>query len=109
MVDKTIVLPIACLSGICAAMLVFIWWFFPKWYKKGVAQDQRDIDEALRERREYIEAAAAARRAANRSSGDSGDGDANGDGEGDLEAQRRGSKTPAVTAQTYRPPPIATF
>ncbi|KEF51418.1 uncharacterized protein A1O9_12567 [Exophiala aquamarina CBS 119918] len=107
MVDKAIVLPIACLSGICGAMLIFIWWFFPKWYKKGLAQDRRDMDDALRERREYIAAEAAARRAANSSSDAGSVGDAS--GEEDLEAQRRGSKAPAVTAQTYRPPPIAVF
>jgi len=89
-------------------MLVFIWWFFPKWYKKGLAQDQRDIDEALRERREYIETQATLRRAARDAQGDGG-GSGDGDGESDLEAQRRGSKGPAVTSATYRPPPIATF
>lgn len=103
MVDKTIVLPIACLSGICAAMLVFIWWFFPKWYKKGVAQDQRDMDEVIRERRELAAARAA------RLTSDEDSASREGQDEDDVEAQRRASKTPVVNHHTYRPPPIATF
>lgn len=103
MVDKSVVLPIACLSGICAAMLVFIWWWFPKWYKKGVAQDQRDMDEVILERR-ALEAARAARAASEEDSSSR-----EGQDQGDVEAQRHDSKTPVVNHHTYRPPPIATF
>lgn len=104
MVNNTVVLPIACLSGICVAMLIFIWWFFPKWYKKGVEADMRDMDEMLAERR-AVAAANAARAADTQSSN------------GDVEAQRQDSatdaaptvKVPQVNQHTYRPPPIATF
>ncbi|KAK5050968.1 hypothetical protein LTR84_003527 [Exophiala bonariae] len=109
MVNKAVVLPIACLSGICAAMLIFIWWFFPKWYKKGVAQDQAEMDQVIALRRDILAArvrAAARANNADASSGDTGAGDAEA-AQRDLEAQD--AKLAAVTQHVYRPQPVAVF
>ena len=101
MVSKSAVIPIAALSSIVGVMLIFIWWWFPKWYKKGVQADQDDIDRMRARQREM----AAARAAESEASG--------GEANGDVEAQRQGStasaKAPVVNAQTYRPSQIATF
>lgn len=43
MVNQSIVLPCAVLGGICAVMLVFIWWWFPRAWKKGNKQDEEAI------------------------------------------------------------------
>lgn len=107
MVNKAVILPIACLSGVCAAMLIFIWWFFPKWYKKGVAQDQRDMDEVIMIRRNILAARARAAEAAANPDRSSGDSTEASQAQRDLEAQD--AKLAAVTQHVYRPPPIATF
>jgi hypothetical protein len=45
--------PVGILSGLCVAMFVFIWWWFPRTWKKGVKQDMDRIDEELRQRQEH--------------------------------------------------------
>jgi len=34
------------LGGIAAAMLIFIWWWFPRTWIKGTAQDNAQLDDA---------------------------------------------------------------
>jgi len=50
MVDYSIVLPCAVLGGICAGMLVFIWWWFPRTWKKGGKQEEEAIDMSIEAR-----------------------------------------------------------
>jgi hypothetical protein len=50
MVNNSVVLPVAILSAVAAAMLVFIWWWFPRAWDRGTAQDRADIDAELRRR-----------------------------------------------------------
>ncbi len=44
MVSNAVVIPVAVLASICVAMFVFVWWWFPKHYRKGVEQDMDIID-----------------------------------------------------------------
>lgn len=43
MVNQSIVLPCAVLGSICAVMIVFIWWFFPRAWKKGNKAEEEAI------------------------------------------------------------------
>jgi len=42
--------PVGVLSAICVAMFVFIWWWFPRHYQKGVRADMAMYDEQRRQR-----------------------------------------------------------
>ncbi|KIW73803.1 hypothetical protein PV04_01893 [Phialophora macrospora] len=44
MVNNAVVVPVAVLASICVAMFVFIWWWFPRHYRKGVADDMYTMD-----------------------------------------------------------------
>jgi hypothetical protein len=44
MVNNAIVVPVAVLASICVAMFVFVWWWFPRHYRKGVADDMNMMD-----------------------------------------------------------------
>lgn len=52
MVNNAVIVPVAVLASICVAMFVFVWWWFPRHYRKGVKQDMDiiDSDRAGRER-----------------------------------------------------------
>jgi hypothetical protein len=43
-------IPVGVLSGICAAGLIFIWWWFPRTWAKGVKAEMEAIDEDRRVR-----------------------------------------------------------
>lgn len=44
MANLNIIMPCAVLGGICAVMLVFMWWWFPRTWKKGNSQENAEID-----------------------------------------------------------------
>jgi len=44
MVNNAVIVPVAVLASICVAMFVFVWWWFPRHYRKGVNQDMAIID-----------------------------------------------------------------
>ena len=46
--------PVGVLSGICVAMFVFIWWWFPRHWRKGVQADMDRVDEDRRQRAAYL-------------------------------------------------------
>ena len=43
MANLSIILPCAVLGSICAAMLAFIWWWFPRTWNKGTKGDTEAI------------------------------------------------------------------
>lgn len=55
MVNNAIVVPVAVLASICVVMFVFIWWWFPRHYRKGVQQDLDIMDQELAARDAGIE------------------------------------------------------
>ncbi|OAP58230.1 hypothetical protein AYL99_07320 [Fonsecaea erecta] len=50
MVNNSVVVPVAVLASLCVAMFLFIWWWFPRHYKKGVEQDMNIMDSERAER-----------------------------------------------------------
>jgi hypothetical protein len=46
MSNLSIVIPCAVLGSICAVMIVFIWWWFPRTWNKGDKQDMELMDQA---------------------------------------------------------------
>lgn len=42
--------PVGILAGLAVAMFLFIWWWFPRAYKRGVAIEHEEIDRARRRR-----------------------------------------------------------
>ena len=44
MANLNVIVPCAVLGAICAVMLAFIWWWFPRTWKKGNKQDNEAID-----------------------------------------------------------------
>ena len=42
--------PVGVLAGLAVAMFVFIWWWFPRHYRKGIQDDMDRVDEAKRQR-----------------------------------------------------------
>jgi hypothetical protein len=53
-------IPVGVLGGLCLACLVFIWWYIPRLYTKGV---QADINRVAQEKAERERQAAAVREA----------------------------------------------
>jgi len=49
MVQTAVVLPVAVLASLAVAIFVFVFWWFPRKYKKGVAMDMAEVDEARRQ------------------------------------------------------------
>lgn len=43
MVDQSILVPCTVLGGICAGMLIFIWWWYPRTWNKGNNQEAEVI------------------------------------------------------------------
>jgi len=37
-------MPAGILGGLAAAMLIFIWWWFPRTYRRGIAKDTTELD-----------------------------------------------------------------
>lgn len=46
-------IPVGVLSGLCVLMFVFIWWWFPRHYQKGIEMDMAEVDEDRRQRELY--------------------------------------------------------
>ncbi|KAK5123912.1 hypothetical protein LTR85_002109 [Meristemomyces frigidus] len=46
-------IPVGVLAALCSAMFIFIWWWFPRHYRKGVQADMDRVDEERREREAY--------------------------------------------------------
>jgi hypothetical protein len=44
MTNSSVLVPVVTLASICVCMFVFIWWWFPRHYKKGLRQDVEIID-----------------------------------------------------------------
>jgi len=42
--------PVGVLAAIAVACLVFVWWWFPRYYQKGVQADMDRVDEDRRQR-----------------------------------------------------------
>lgn len=49
MVSKAAAIPVGTLIGLAMVMLIFIWWWFPRHYQKGI---RRDMEHAQNERAE---------------------------------------------------------
>ena len=47
MANLTIILPCAVLGSICAAMLAFIWWWYPRTWNKGNREEEGALDAAI--------------------------------------------------------------
>lgn len=43
-------IPVGVLAALCGAMFIFIWWWFPRYYKKGVKADMDRVDAERAER-----------------------------------------------------------
>lgn len=43
-------IPVGILGGIVVLMFAFIWWWFPRHWRKGVSMDMAEIDEDRRQR-----------------------------------------------------------
>ena len=43
-------LPVGILAGICGIMFIGVWYFFPKYYKRGIKMDMDRVDEERRQR-----------------------------------------------------------
>nr|POE68692.1 hypothetical protein CFP56_77043 [Quercus suber] len=41
-------IPVGVLAGLCGIMFIFIWWWFPRVYKRGVQADMDRVDEDIR-------------------------------------------------------------
>ena len=50
MAPTTWALPVGILAALCVCMFVFIWWWFPRHYRKGIAMDMKEVDDARRAR-----------------------------------------------------------
>lgn len=50
MANMALVVPVATLSVISVCMFIFMCWFFPRYYKKGIEMDVMEIDELKRQR-----------------------------------------------------------
>ncbi|KAI1614570.1 hypothetical protein EDD37DRAFT_112181 [Exophiala viscosa] len=37
-------MPAGVLGGLCAGMILFIWWWFPRTWKRGVARENAELD-----------------------------------------------------------------
>jgi len=44
MVSNAVVVPVAVLASLSVAMFVFVWWWFPRHYRKGVEEDMNIMD-----------------------------------------------------------------
>ncbi|KAJ9500494.1 hypothetical protein LTR99_001697 [Exophiala xenobiotica] len=45
MANLSSTVPAAILGSLAGVMLIFIWWWFPRTWKRGVAQDNAEIDD----------------------------------------------------------------
>jgi len=43
-------IPVGVLAALCSACFIFIWWWFPRHYQKGVQADMDRVDEERRQR-----------------------------------------------------------
>lgn len=50
MVNAAVAVPCGVLGGLVVVMFAFIWWWFPRTYRKGIAMDMAEVDEARRQR-----------------------------------------------------------
>lgn len=53
MSTTTWALPVGILAALCVLMFAFIWWWFPRAYRKGVKADMDRVDEDRRNREAY--------------------------------------------------------
>ena len=90
MVNNAVVIPIAVLSAIVGVSLIFVWWWFPRTWNKGNAEDARDMEQHLQQQREIL----ARRQAAAESE----------DANADVEMQNPAVKMPPVAPKNYVPP-----
>ncbi|EHK21737.1 uncharacterized protein TRIVIDRAFT_81610 [Trichoderma virens Gv29-8] len=49
------VIPVACLSAICGVAFVFIWWWFPRMWKRGTQQEMELLARERAERERYMQ------------------------------------------------------
>lgn len=47
-------IPAGILGAICVLMFAFIWWWFPRHYRKGMRMDMQEIEEDRRAREAYL-------------------------------------------------------
>jgi len=45
MVNNAVLVPVVVLAVICVVMFVFVWWWFPRHYRKGVREDMIIMNE----------------------------------------------------------------
>ena len=50
---SSVALPVGILAALAVAMFIFICWWFPRHYKKGVKADMDEVDEDRRLRQAY--------------------------------------------------------
>lgn len=55
MVSKAAAIPVGTLVGLAVVMFIFIWWWFPRHYQKGIHKDMINADLERREMDEAVE------------------------------------------------------
>lgn len=53
MTNAAAAVPAGVLGGICVICFIFIWWWFPRHYKKGMKMDMVEADEDRRQLEDY--------------------------------------------------------
>lgn len=53
MTNAAAAVPAGVLGGICVICFIFIWWWFPRHYKKGMKLDMVEVDEDRRQLEDY--------------------------------------------------------
>lgn len=103
MASSTWAVPVGVLSALCAVMFIFIWWWFPRHYQKGV---QMDMDRVVAERQ-------ARELAMQQAGGVTRDEEAGVDTAPPYENQAATVTTdtspPAATTLTYHPPAYTSY
>lgn len=88
-------IPVGVLAGLCGAMFVFIWWWFPRTYRRGIQEDMDRVDEERRQRQ-----------LAAQQEGGSGDVELGVGGDATAAAP---DKLPAATTFKYQPPAYSSY
>lgn len=57
--QQAVAIPVGVLAALAVAMFVFMFWWFPRHWQKGVRMDMAEYDQARREREAAMEEGAA--------------------------------------------------
>lgn len=48
--QQAVAVPVGVLAGLAVLMFIFMFWWFPRHWQKGVRMDMEEVDQARRER-----------------------------------------------------------